>query len=225
MAKTIPTESEQEFEWVPIEQLEPAEYNPRSWRPGPLAKLKRSIQQFGQLDPIVANRFNNRIIGGHMRYKAYSDLGYEKVAVRWANIEDEDEEKAANVALNNAELAGEWDNAKLAELLGSIEDKTTQLLTGFDKTQIDSMIAKASQEKIAPTYPLAAKMLEHYDYAVIFVTNESDWLNLLTMLGLETERSYKKEKIGTGRVITFDRFMELWEARGPAPKPRPKEAE
>jgi hypothetical protein len=226
--RLIPTESKTrakpDVEWVPLGQLDPAPYNPRKIRPGPFAKLKRSIEKFGQADPIIANRVNNRIVGGHMRYAAYTERGEKEALVRWVDIEDEQEEKALNVALNNSELAGEWDNDKLGQLLaGMAKDKA--ILTGFDQSQIDGFIARANKQVETPTYPLAAKMLEHYDYAVIFVTNDTDWLNLQAMLALETESSYKKQKIGTGRVVPFERFVELWESRGErAPKAKPKEA-
>jgi len=211
------------FEMVAVDTLELATYNPRTIRPGPLAKLKRSLEEFGFAEPLVANRFNRRLVGGHQRMRAAKELGRDVVPISWVWIEDEDREKALNVALNNAELTGEWDSAKLAEVLSSIDDKATQLLSGFDTSQIAGFIDRA-KEKTAPVYPLAARMLEHYDYVVIFVTNDTDWMQLQTVMELETEQSYKKQKIGIGRVIPFSKFAELWKKHAgalPAPEPKP----
>jgi hypothetical protein len=217
------TPKPKDAEWVPIGKIKPAEYNPRKMRPGPFAKLKRSIQEFGIVDPLIVNRRNDRIVGGHQRFRALGELGFDKVLVRWVDL-DEDAEKALNVALNNQELQGEWDSGKLAEVLDSIKTDTVAILSGFDKGQIAGIIERASQSVEAPTYPLAARMLEHYDYAVIFCTNDTDWLYLQQLLGLEVEQSYKKQKIGIGHVIPFERFLEVWKAREGTETIQPRKA-
>jgi hypothetical protein len=211
-------------EYVGVDELELATYNPRSIRPGPLAKLKRSLEAFGFSEPLVANKFNNRLIGGHQRIRAAKELGHTKVPVVWRYIEDEEQEKALNIALNNAELSGEWDSKKLAEVLSSIEDKSVQLLSGFDTSQVAGFIDRA-KEKEQPVYPLAARMLEHYDYVVIFVTNDTDWMSLQTMMELETEQSYKKQKIGIGRIVPFSKFRDIWLRNRPMPTVEPKPLE
>ncbi len=55
---------------IDIERLSGAFYNPRmELRPGnpTFEKLKRSIETFGCLQPIVVNRRNYRVVGGHQR--------------------------------------------------------------------------------------------------------------------------------------------------------------
>jgi hypothetical protein len=224
----MPTESRRAkrattVEWVAIDVIDPASYNPRKMRPGPFSKLKRSLEEFGQVDPLIVNRVNNRLVGGHQRLRALQELGKSEVLVSWVDEPNEEREKALNIALNNAELAGEWDTTKLADLLDSIKDQSVALLSGFDQHQIAQMIAKTREEVAAPVYPLAQKMLEHYDYVIVFATNETDWVNLQSIMGLETEHSYKKEKIGLGRVVTFERFIERWRSRADG-QPRPREA-
>ena len=53
---------------IPIGQLNPAAYNPRKdLQPGDpeYEKLKRSMQEFGYVEPIVWNKRTGNIVGGH----------------------------------------------------------------------------------------------------------------------------------------------------------------
>ena len=55
---------------MPIDRLKPAKYNPRKdLKPGDPAyeKIKRSLHDFGYVDPIVWNEVTGNIVGGHQR--------------------------------------------------------------------------------------------------------------------------------------------------------------
>ena len=55
---------------MPIDRLMPAKYNPRKdLKPGDPAyeKIKRSLRDFGYVDPIVWNEVTGNIVGGHQR--------------------------------------------------------------------------------------------------------------------------------------------------------------
>ena len=126
-------------------------------------------------------------------------------------------EQTANVALNNMEMAGTYNKAKLVALMEGIREVDERLvqITGFENHELERFrrqVEKAS----GPTavFPIAAKMMEHYDYVVIFCDNETDFSYLRTVLGVQTETSYKKQRKGIGRVIPFAHFVEKWEARG-----------
>lgn len=63
---------------MPIEQLNAAVYNPRiCLQPGDpeYEKLRRSLDEFGYVDPIVWNEQTGNMVGGHQRYKV---LVYEQ---------------------------------------------------------------------------------------------------------------------------------------------------
>jgi ParB-like chromosome segregation protein Spo0J len=71
-----------EIRKIPIEKLNPAAYNPRKdLQPGDpeYEKLKRSIQEFGYVEPIVWNKRTGNIVGGHQRYKVLLDMGMSEV--------------------------------------------------------------------------------------------------------------------------------------------------
>ena len=66
---------------MPIGQLKPAAYNPRKQlKPGDkeYEKIKKSIQEFGYVEPIIVN-YDMTVIGGHQRLTVLKNLGYEEV--------------------------------------------------------------------------------------------------------------------------------------------------
>lgn len=131
---------------VELSWLKPAEYNPRvDLRPGDpeYEKIRKSIESFTYVDPIIANR-DGTIIGGHQRYKVLLDLGYESADVVIVD-KDKDEEAALNIALNK--ISGEWDPSKLAKLIGRIDtSRLDTTVTGFDASEIKKMIGSINTD-------------------------------------------------------------------------------
>ena len=139
-------------EKIKLIDLELAEYNPRQISDNNLDKLRKSIHSFGFVDPIIINLKNNRIIGGHQRYKVLmedydnnKELNIYKLGdIGWAfpdediTINSEEDEKALNISLNQNNLMGEWDNEKLKDIFKDLNDVDFDLeLTGFDDFEID----------------------------------------------------------------------------------------
>lgn len=123
-----------------IKDLKPAEYNPRKALTPDDAeyqKIKRSIEKFGYIDPIIINK-DGTIIGGHQRHTVLSDLGHTEVDVVVVDLNKEDE-KALNVALNK--ISGEWDELKLKDLLVELDLGDYDIsLTGFDTHELEELI-------------------------------------------------------------------------------------
>lgn len=209
----MPATKEIVIEYVKPEDITPATYNPRRMRPSAFVKLKEGLQRFGMVDPLIVNSNTGVVVGGHQRLRAAIDLGWEKVPIVRVDLTP-DEEKALNIALNNAEMTGTYDKGLLTEVLDSLKGTEFLTATGFDERQIAQMIESVKRHTEVPTYPLAARLLEHYDYVVIFATHETDWMNLQSIFRLKTEQSYKKSKVGLGRVVPFERFLEVLEERG-----------
>jgi DNA modification methylase len=131
-----------EIKKISVELINPATYNPRKdLRPGDpeYEKLRRSIEEFGFVEPLVWNQRTGNLVGGHQRYKILLEQGFTEVECSVVDL-DEAKEKALNVALNK--ISGDWDYQKLAELLEGI--KLTGLgveLTGFDTAEIDKLMS------------------------------------------------------------------------------------
>ena len=71
---------------IPIEKLKPAKYNPRKdLKPGDPAyeKIKRSLNDYGYVDPVIWNEVTGNIVGGHQRQKYWSLKGRLRSTVWW----------------------------------------------------------------------------------------------------------------------------------------------
>jgi len=101
-------------------------------------KLKRSIQEFGYVEPVIFNETTGNVVGGHQRLSVLRDLGHTEVDCVIITL-DEQREKALNVALNK--IQGRWDDDKLAALLSDLEATSFDVtLTGFDAAEIDELL-------------------------------------------------------------------------------------
>ena len=119
---------------VKIDQINPAAYNPRiDLRPGDpdYEKLKKSIETFGYVEPLVWNSRTGNLVGGHQRLKILMEKGAKEVDVSVVDL-DSEKEKALNLALNK--ISGDWDIEKLGELLDELNKSPDfdVTLTGFD---------------------------------------------------------------------------------------------
>jgi ParB-like chromosome segregation protein Spo0J len=133
-----------EFKKVFISELKPAKYNPRKdLQPNDLEyqQIKRSIEEFGYVDPIIINR-DNTVIGGHQRLKVLKELGHAQIDAVEINI-PKNKEKALNVALNK--ISGSWDTEHLTSLLAELKTEGMLEITGFDEKEIAAL--KANLEK------------------------------------------------------------------------------
>jgi DNA modification methylase len=129
--------------------LLPADYNPRKdLKPGDAEydKLKRSIEQFGYVEPVIWNKTTGRVVGGHQRLKVLLDLGMNEVECVVIEM-DEEKEKALNIALNK--ISGDWDKDKLALLIADLQGADFDVsLTGFDPAELDDLFKDSLKEGI-----------------------------------------------------------------------------
>jgi DNA modification methylase len=133
---------------IKIKDLKPAKYNPRKEltpEDEEYKKIKRSIEEFGYIEPIIINK-DMTIIGGHQRANVLKDLGYNEVECIIVDL-DKTKEKALNIALNK--ITGEWDYTKLSDLLLDLDTENYDLtLTGFDTFEIENMLAPITDGEI-----------------------------------------------------------------------------
>lgn len=146
-----------ELEPIKITDIVPADYNPRKISDEEYTKLKNSIETFGLVDPIIINLKNMHIVGGHQRYDVLldqhmqdNDFFLELQMLRLGDvgfvfsdtdlsIENEDYEKALNLALNK--ISGEWDIPKLQNILTDLNLKHFDVeLTGFGNLELNALL-------------------------------------------------------------------------------------
>ena len=140
MEQTLKTEKRK------LNELVAADYNPRKAltpEDSEYQKIKRSIEEFGYVDPIIINE-DGTIIGGHQRCTVLKDLGYEEVDVVVVSL-DKQREKALNIALNK--ITGEWDELKLKDLLLDLDLGDYDIsLTGFESEELTDLVDRLAIE-------------------------------------------------------------------------------
>lgn len=138
-----------QIEKIPIDRLIPADFNPRKdLKPGDLEyeKLKRSIEQFGYVEPVIWNKITGRVVGGHQRLKVLLDMGITEVECVVIEM-DEEKEKALNIALNK--ISGDWDKDKLALLIADLQGADFDVsLTGFEPAELDALFKDSLKDGI-----------------------------------------------------------------------------
>ena len=209
-----------------LEDLNPAEYNPRKrLMPGDdeYEKLRRSIETFTYVDPIIVNK-DGTVIGGHQRLFVLRDMGYTEADVSVVDLSKNDE-KALNIALNK--ISGEWDEDKLAEIFAELNtvgyDAT---VTGYDEDAIAALLGEIkAQEETANEY---SQKIDPVQYEVTGDAPEvwelySDTKYRELIMDIESDGSISEEereflKLAATRHIVFNyrNIAEYYAAAGHA---------
>lgn len=121
-------------------ELRAAAYNPRKdLQPedAEYKKLRRSIEEFGYVEPIIWNERTGNVVGGHQRLKVLLEQGAEDIECVVTSL-DEKDEKILNVLLNK--VKGRWDIGKLADLLQELDEAGAVEATGFEDWELQSLL-------------------------------------------------------------------------------------
>jgi len=123
-----------------IASLIEADYNPRELTEKQYKDLKKSLETFGLVDPILVNKNKDRenvIIGGHQRLRVWRDLGHETIPCVELDL-DLEKEKELNVRLNKN--TGQFNMEGLANFFNEedlIEWGFEEYEFGMGDTEID----------------------------------------------------------------------------------------
>lgn len=137
------------IEKISVKNINAAPYNPRKdLQPGDYdyESLKKSIDIFGLVEPLVWNQRSGNLVGGHQRLKILIAAGFKEAEVSIVDL-DSVQEKALNLALNK--IQGAWDNDKLAALI----EELTKIpdfdigLTGFDLPEVSEILDRIEEVK------------------------------------------------------------------------------
>lgn len=128
------------FEKRKIKDLFDHAKNPRRLSKDQSEQLKKSLEKFGQCEPIVINS-DNTIIGGHQRVRTMRKLGRKEVDVYVSDsLLSEKEVEELNIRLNKN--TGDWD----WDILGNLWDPEDLLSYGFTESELE--IDKETIEEI-----------------------------------------------------------------------------
>lgn len=190
----------------PVVQLLPNPKNPKVHPRTQLEVYAKIIREQGWRRAIVISSLSGLIVKGHGAYEAARDvLGVQLVPVDVQDYPSEEAELADLLADNRLAELAETDEAMLDALLCELKDKIDLELAGV----LAVLEEPGALEKTQPgSFPITAKLHESYDYVLIFTDNESDFVHLQALCGVQTEQSYKKSGIGLGRAVSMKRFLD-----------------
>lgn len=129
------------IETVALERLVEDPKNARMHPEKNLTAIKQSLQEYGQVEPLIVRRQTNVVIGGNGRLECMRALGWESANVVFLDI-DEARANALSLALNRTSELAEWDEQKLFGLLEELvtDEDTLVAFTGFDEQALSSML-------------------------------------------------------------------------------------
>ncbi len=115
--------------------------NPRQIGEHDLAALRRSLREFGVVEPVVVNKRTSRIVGGHQRVKAAEAEGIKTLPVVYVDL-DAGNEKLLNLALNR--ISGDWDDELLARMLADLSsvEEIDLGLSGFSEDELAGLLKR-----------------------------------------------------------------------------------
>lgn len=143
-------------------ELKSAPYNPRVITEAGKRKLRAGLESLGMLGPVTWNKRTGNLVGGHQRLAildALSDHPDYLLTVAVVDLSDE-EEREANILLNNKEAGGQFDFEKLEEMFAAGNMRVE--VTGFDPADVYRIFgdSKAIMATTGATEALAEKVRE-----------------------------------------------------------------
>ncbi len=125
--------SPEDVETVPVNEILTHPLNPRE---GDIGAIIESLSTMGQYRPIVVNRPTKHCVSGNHTLQAAVQLGWEKIAVHWIEVDDIEEIKILIVDNRTSDLAT-YDSGDLNKLLTSTSTKGT----GFSREEVAEILS------------------------------------------------------------------------------------
>jgi DNA modification methylase len=131
---------------IRVDDLVPYVRNARTHSAQQVAQIAASIREFGWTNPILVDG-GNGVIAGHGRLQAARKRGLVEVPVIELAHLSETQKRAYVIADNRLAEAAGWDDDLLrVELADLREDGFDLGLTGFDPTEIDTLLAPGADD-------------------------------------------------------------------------------
>lgn len=129
------------IEMVPVDKIRAASWNPREITEKAKAALRRGLEEFGLVEPLIVAREDGELLGGHQRFALLREMGHETVPVVYVEGLSPARRKALAVLLNNQEAQGTWKPGELSAILAELaaSDPVTVDLTGFSPDFVEQL--------------------------------------------------------------------------------------
>lgn len=158
-----------------IDRLKPYGRNSRTHSAEQVAKIAKSIEQFGFTNPVLVSE-DGTLIAGHGRTMAARRIGMTHVPVIVARGWSEAQRKAYVITDNKLALDAGWDEEMLKLELGDLGEAGFDLdLTGFGQDDLDKLFDNAETKP-----PDTGQQLDGLTFSVIVrCTSEQQQTELL----------------------------------------------
>lgn len=168
---------------VAIERVKPYPGNPRK-NSATVAKVAKSIQEFGFQQPIVVDS-ENVVVVGHTRLQAALSLGLKKVPITIMSDHTPEQIRAYRIMDNRSHEDSEWDQEALAREISALLDAGyDQDLTGFEDRELNQLMADVNKQP--PT-----KTAINYSPGFAIIIDLKDERQQLTLLERLSAEGYK----------------------------------
>ena len=122
------------IEYVDIDTIKPYKNNAKKHPREQIDQIKKSIQEFGNNDPIAV--WNNEIVEGHGRYLALQELGEGTIPIIRLDELTDEQRKAYTLVHNKLTMNSDFDFNILDSEIAEIDIDMSEF--GFDSIDVDS---------------------------------------------------------------------------------------
>ena len=198
---------ELKIEYVPIDSIKPYENNAKLHPKEQIEQIKKSMQEFGNIDPIGV--WHNEIVEGHGRFQAAKELGIDIVPVIRLDELTDEQRKAYALVHNKLTMNSDFDIDILSDELDKIFDIDMSDF-GFESDFDEKEEIKKEEGEV----PFTEELLLTHNYIVLYFDNDFDWEVAQDKFGLEQVKDLiprKGQPKGVGRVINGKKVL-TWQS-------------
>lgn len=195
------------IEYVPIDSIKLYENNAKLHPKEQIEQIKKSMQEFGNIDPIGV--WHNEIVEGHGRYLAAKALQFETVPVIRLDELTDEQRKAYALVHNKLTMNSDFDIDILSDELDKIFDIDMSDF-GFESDFDEKEEIKKEEGEV----PFTEELLLTHNYIVLYFDNDFDWEVAQDKFGLEQVKDLiprKGQPKGVGRVINGKKVL-TWQS-------------
>ena len=195
------------IEYVPINSINPYENNAKLHPKEQIEQIKKSMQEFGNIDPIGV--WHNEIVEGHGRFQAAKELGIDIVPVIRLDELTDEQRKAYALVHNKLTMNSDFDLDILSDELDKIFDIDMSDF-GFDSDFDEKEEIKKEEGEVL----FSEELLLTHNYIVLYFDNDFDWEVAQDKFGLKQVKDLiprKGQPKGVGRVINGKKVL-TWQS-------------
>ena len=196
------------IEYVNIDSIKPYENNAKIHSNEQIEQIKKSIQEFGNNDPIAV--WNNEIVEGHGRYLALKQLNVKDIPIiRLDNLTDE-QRKAYTIIHNKLTMNSDFDFDILNNELENIIDINMEDF-GFDFDFDIEPKKQNERHRTNDTYNLALVDIENStnDFWQMPIIENDNFIPD-DLIGFNYAKSSKEKNVGIHFYLDDYQFERLW---------------